>query len=585
MSLNVPTTNAVAVDFETFYSDDCSVKIGTGAYLRHPNFNAYLVSMYGDGVSYCGTPANAPWHLLKKRPIICHNLSFDGAIIRKLAESDSSIQNIAQNEMFCSSDLSAFSGFPRSLKEAAKAVLGVEMSKDVRNRMKGVVWELLSEEKQKQVIEYAEGDAKNCLALWETLSGNWPEHERELSKHTREMGWGGVGVDEDGCEKGMRRLEEEIEQAKSEIPWGEPYLSHHNLKRWCKDQGIVPPSSTAEDDESAEAWLEDNSDKAPAIAAMRKLRQANRLYKVLETMLGRSHNGRMDYGLKYFGAGITGRWSGDTGWNAQNLPRNEVFGINARSLVVPAEGKKFIISDLAQIEPRCAAVIVKDNELLDLVRAGVSLYEAYARAALGWVGGPLKKEDPDLYKVVKATVLSLGYGVGWKKFQQTLAQMGVFKTEPECRALVAEYRSRNSGITGMWRMMERAFKSDLGNDSQIVLPSGRTMTYRNCLLDHEEQLTCVVPRNGKMVRTPFYGAKLFENLIQATAREVMAGVILRLHKAGIRVVMTIHDEVVCEVDHSVDQREVTEIIEQSPEWMPGLPVECGTRESMSYAEE
>jgi DNA polymerase len=134
-------------------------------------------------------------------------------------------------------------------------------------------------------------------------------------------------------------------------------------------------------------------------------------------------------------------------------------------------------------------------------------------------------------------------------------------------------------------MMERTFKSDLGNDSQIVLPSGRTMTYRKCLLDHEEQLTCIVPRNGKMVRTPFYGAKLFENLIQATAREVMAGVILRLHKAGVRVVMTIHDEVVCEVDMGVDQAEITEIIQQSPEWMPGLPVECGTRESMSYAEE
>jgi DNA polymerase len=88
-----------------------------------------------------------------------------------------------------------------------------------------------------------------------------------------------------------------------------------------------------------------------------------------------------------------------------------------------------------------------------------------------------------------------------------------------------------------------------------------------------------------MMRVPFYGAKLFENVIQATAREVMAGVILRLNNAGVRVVMTIHDEVVCEVDKSADPREVSEIIEKSPDWMPDLPVECGTRESMSYAEE
>ena len=579
------TTSPVAVDFETFYSDDCSVQKGTGTYLRHPQFDAYLVSMHGEGINYCGSPKDAPWDKLEDKTIICHNLSFDGAILRKLSSEGKIPCWVAYNQAFCSSDLAAYSGFPRSLKESAKAALGMEMSKDVRNRMKGIVWELLAPEKKAQVVEYAATDAKATFDLWSKLSGAWPEQERELSRHTREMGWGGVGIDEEGCEKGMTALLEHIEHAKSQIPWGEPYLSHHNLKKWCKEQNIEPPSSTAEDDESAEAWLAENADKAPAIAGMRKLRQANRLFKVLETMLERSHEGRMDYGLKYFGAGITGRWSGDTGWNAQNLPRNELFGINARGLVVPAPGKKFIISDLAQIEPRCAAVIVRDNELLDLVRSGVSLYEAYARAALSWSGGPLKKEDPDLYKVVKATVLSLGYGVGWKKFQQTLGQMGVYKSEPECRSLVAEYRGRNSGITSLWRRLEGEFKDNLGQNNEIVLPSGRKMVYRNCLLDDERQLTCVVPKNGKMMRVPFYGAKLFENVIQATAREVMAGVILRLNNAGVRVVMTIHDEVVCEVDKSADPREVSEIIEKSPDWMPDLPVECGTRESMSYAEE
>lgn len=584
MNTNSQTTEAVAVDFETFYGDDCSVKDGTGAYLRNPRFDAYLVSIHGNGIDYCGDPQTAPWHELIGRPIICHNLSFDGAILRKLASGTIDPALLAQSPMFCSADLSAYLGYPRSLKEASKAMFGTEMSKDVRNRMKNILWDKLSPEKQEQVKEYARGDSEACLRIWREKSSQWPEHERELSRHTREMGWSGVGVDEEGCEKGLSMLQEHIEDAKSNIPWGEPYLSHHNLKRWCKEHGIEPPHSTAEDDEHAEAWLEANSDKAPAVAAMRKLRQANRLYKVLETMLNRSHEGRMDYGLKYFGAGITGRWSGDTGWNAQNLPRNEMFGINARSLVIPAPGKKFVISDLAQIEPRCAAVIVRDEELLALVRSGVSLYEAYARAALGWSGGPLKKEDPDLYKVVKATVLSLGYGVGWKKFQQTLAQMGVFKTEPQCRALVAEYRTRNSGITWLWKKLESTFKSDLGNDNEIELPSGRKLVYRDCGLDAEGQLTCLVPKNGKMTRTYFYGAKLFENLIQATAREVMAGVILRLNEAGVRVVMTIHDEVVCEVDKSVDPREISEIIEKSPEWMPELPVECGTRESMSYAD-
>ena len=56
-----------------------------------------------------------------------------------------------------------------------------------------------------------------------------------------------------------------------------------------------------------------------------------------------------------------------------------------------------------------------------------------------------------------------------------------------------------------------------------------------------------VGTNRKWTRIESYGAKFCENIVQATARDVLAEAMLRLEKKGFDIVCHIHDEVVLEV--------------------------------------
>ena len=51
----------------------------------------------------------------------------------------------------------------------------------------------------------------------------------------------------------------------------------------------------------------------------------------------------------------------------------------------------------------------------------------------------------------------------------------------------------------------------------------------------------------KWERLETYGAKYVENIVQGTARDLLALALLRLEEAGYPVVMHCHDEAICEV--------------------------------------
>jgi hypothetical protein len=77
-------------------------------------------------------------------------------------------------------------------------------------------------------------------------------------------------------------------------------------------------------------------------------------------------------------------------------------------MLIPREGCVFVICDLSQIEPRCLAYLSGNWALLERIAGGESIYEAHARATMRWTGGPLKKENPDLYALAKARCIAEG---------------------------------------------------------------------------------------------------------------------------------------------------------------------------------
>ena len=70
-----------------------------------------------------------------------------------------------------------------------------------------------------------------------------------------------------------------------------------------------------------------------------------------------------------------------------------------------------------------------------------------------------------------------------------------------------------------------------------------------------------------------YGGKLVENIVQATARDVLGESMIRLEKLGYKIVAHVHDEVILDVPKGVTNiDEINEQMAINPEWTDGLPL-------------
>lgn len=580
-----------AIDFETYYGKELSIDThGLYHYLRDPAASIYLVSIYSpesDGeFAYVGKPEDFDWQMLDGSTLCAHNARFDRACFERLRELGI-VPTGLRVDWVCTADMASALSYGRSLKASVEGAFGISISKETRTDMKDKTWaDAVRLGMAKELGEYCLKDSWYCYHLYSKLGSLWSDKERRLSALTRDMCDYGVYVDQKLLAEGKQKLLRVMDEAVSKIPWADgskPILSLKNLKLECAKAGISAPDSLAQDSDSCTAWEEKYGEQFPWVGAMRDYRKANTLYKKLETLESRIRpDGTFSYGLKYFGA-HTGRWSGDGGFNIQNLPRVAQFGVDLRKMIVPRPGHTFIISDLGQIEQRVLSWLAGDNAMMEELEKGISVYEAHARATMGYTGSePLKHANPDLYRLAKARVLGLGYGAGAKVFVRIAKTMaGLEISEREAERIVRDFRNSNRLITKLWAKLDHAFNLNKGKACfALPLPSGRSLYYRNLAMTPKGMSAEV---QGK--RCPFFDGKLAENLTSATARDVLGEILLNLDAAGYRVVMHIHDEVVVEVPtEKVDTalKDVQRIMTTAPEWLQGLPLAAETTSSTFY---
>ncbi len=565
-----------AIDFESYYDNETSVStMGAWHYARATDI--YLVSMAGDdGLRFVGHPKDAPWDRVDGQTWLMHNAGFDLTLVECLIEKGV-LPPVKAAAVHDTADMTAYLGYPRSLKEASHHLLGVEISKDVRDKMKKKQWATMTPDFQEEVRKYALADAENTLNLWLKHSDKWPEMEKKVSRLTREMTMRGVPVHYEKLRVAERILERASRVSLDFLPWhpSRPALSLHAVRDECKKCGIWAPDSFAEKEEQAQKWEEEFADKFQWVKAMREHRKANKHLKTIKTMLTRTRpNGRMGYDLKYFGA-TTGRDSGSGGWNAQNLPRDVVAGVDIRSLIEAPEGKTLVVCDLSQIEARCILYLAKDQATLDVLRTGVDVYEAHARATMGYTDPrPLKDVDKALRQLAKARVLGLGFGCGARKFQLVAKMMaGLDISEDEAERIVTDYRASNPAIVRLWLRLEHKLRESRGTYLAVELPNRRRLIYRDVQGGFDSSGT--VPRNGKMMRCKLYGGLLAENLTQAFARDIFMDRVSVLADKGYEVIMRVHDEVVCLVDEASAEearKDIETIMSTPPEWCKELPM-------------
>jgi len=609
------------IDWETYYDKDCTIK-GTTAveYCKHPKFDPYLVALcWGDGEdqSYSGPPEKFDWSIVEGKTAVAHNRGFDYPVTLRAIEMGK-MPDIKINGWVDTSALSSYLQLGRSLADAMRGVFDEEMSKEVRDYMKGKTWaDIEADGKADDVIAYAKTDALLEWRLLKELYPLVPKTELDLEDLTIKMGLRGLPVDVDMVEDAIDNLEKRMWECRNALPWyneidpdtRKPYVvySKKALAIECRKRGIEPPKSLAKGDAGAKKWLADHKHELTFVADMQNYQRMNSHLKKLKTMIGRVNlEGRMPYSLMYFGAEVTGRWSGAGGFNVQNLPRDTKYGVNIRNCIKAPKGKVFIVSDLSQIEARLIWKCVGDEESLDLVRKGYNPYEAHAIATMGWTGGKIKEEDPDLYLLAKTRVLQLGYGCGWYKFYETVRSFGQLHilegkydigerrrftnfldsyqekylewfeaADSETKRhwvnafiQVMDYRDKNPLIVQKWRQYDWEFKRNTDNGNMgIELLDGRTINFWNIRI-HKGEATAKLQKGGAR-RSKYYGANIFQNEVQGNARNLFGHHMLEINKAGYEIILQVHDEVVVEVDiDKADQAEkdIHKIMTTAPEW-------------------
>lgn len=588
--------NTFACDFETLYNDELSVKtLGARAYFDKLTLDdIYMVSVVGDnGFRWVGHPKALDWSFLRGSRALWHNAGFDTQGVRRCRELGVDIPEPAETQD--TADLVAYLGLPRALKGAAFVAFGESHDKSIRDKdMKGKGWNDMDPDLQAAVKEYALHDSELCLRLWQKYAPLWPEAERRTSQLTREWAARGVFANSGYIDDRITHLNDVIWKAENDIPWvadGKPPLSKKELAIKCREEGIPCPKSTAIDDEECEAWLDTYGERFPWVMAARDWRRANTIQKKLQAIRVRTANNRFRYDLKYWGAGVTGRFSGAGGVNIQNLSGKELYGVNMRKTLIASPGMKLVASDLSQIEPRCSCWFAGETEAMAEMAAGVSPYIVYARQAMGLAHDQTWEKTDTRYKVAKESVLGCGYSMGHHKFLVTIegkVPKGLMKEEDvkaildaplefeDCEEqyfdyidrinrkqwrtiyenhgeqgrhrllrsweIVTTFRTGRPELVALWRTLGDLAKQAAARaeDLEIGLPSGRSLVYKKCRFRRRPKteenpevghdVVCDITRNGVAQTTRIHSGILIENLCVSGEAEVLKfpGVWVRL---------------------------------------------------------
>lgn len=289
-----------------------------------------------------------------------------------------------------------------------------------------------------------------------------------------------------------------------------------------------------------------------------------------------------------------------------------------RGMVRAPSGKRIIARDFSNIEGRTLAWLAGESWKIEAFNAfdagtGHDIYRITAAGILGKTpdqvdGGA--KDGPERQGYGKVPELALGYQGGVGAFQAMAKNYRVRLSDTVADEIKRGWREKHPRTVLLWRGYEDAAFAAVEQPgtthsfrgimfkvfAKILfakLPSGRTLCYIDPnirektmpWLDYEtgkkaKKLTVsymgVNSYTRQWQREYIYGGKWAENITSAVARDVMAESMDRLEKAGYPIVLSVHDEIVCEAPEGrIDEAEFDRLVTQLPPWAQGLPIAAG----------
>lgn len=468
-------------------------------------------------------------------------------------------------------------------------------------------WELFKRYNARDVE--AEMGIQQKLSKFPVLPQVWEEYDIDQEINDR-----GVRIDMELVEQAIQmdaRSRQELTDAMKRMTALENPNSVQQMKQWLSDNGVETDSL------GKKVVAELLKTAPPELAEVLTLRQqlaksSVRKYQAMEKTVCSDKRARGMF--MFYGANRTGRFSGRN-IQLQNLPQNHLPDLaEARALVrsgdfdavellyedvpdtlsqlirtafIPRDGAQFLVADFSAIEARVIAWFAGETWRQEVFSTGGDIYCASASQMFKV---PVEKHgiNGHLRQKGKIAELALGYGgsVGALKAMGAL-EMGL--TEEELPQLVDAWRQSNPNIVKFWWAVDRAVMeavrykrttTDYGLTFScrsgmlfITLPSGRKLAYvKPKVGTNKFGGECItyegIGSTKKWERLDSYGPKFVENIVQATARDILCYAMRTLRCCSI--VMHIHDELVIETDPRMSLEAVCEQMGRTPPWAKGL---------------
>ena len=540
-------------------------------------------------------------------------------------------QYLAPDSWYCTMVWSATLGLPLSL-EGAGAVLGLEKQKLKEGKdlvryfctpakaRDGSTFRRLptdAPEKWSAFKAYNLRDVETEMSIQQKLSRfpvlpeEWDNYHLDQRINDR-----GILLDRTLVAQAIRCDERfkhtHLEQARSVTGLENPN-SPAQLKAWLAEKGVEAESLSKASVQELLAQAEGEVELA--LSLRQELAKSSvKKYTAMESVV--CPDGRARGLIQFYGANRTGRFAGRL-IQVQNLPQNHLPDLKqARTLVrdgrfdalellydsvplvlselirtafIPKPGCRFFVADFSAIEARVIAWIAGEQWRQEVFAQGGDIYCASASQMFHvpvvkhGINGHLRQKG-------KIAELALGYG-GSVGALKAMGALNYGLTEEELKPLVDAWRQSNPRIVKFWWDVDRAATTCVRDRVPaethgirffyqsgmmfIVLPSGRRLVYVKPKMGVNRYGSESVTYEGvgeqkKWLRLESYGPKFVENIVQATARDILVEAMRRLEAAGYQIVMHVHDEAVIEapVDASLD--DICAIMGQTPAWAEGL---------------
>ena len=335
-------------------------------------------------------------------------------------------------------------------------------------------------------------------------------------------------------------------------------------------------------------------------------------------------DGRARGMFQFYGANRTGREAGRI-IQLQNLPQNHLPDLEAarelvksgnleavellyedvpdtlsqliRTAFVPKPGYQFLVADFSAIEARVIAWLAGETWRMQAFAEGKDIYCASASKIFGvpvvkhGINGHLRQKG-------KVAELACGYGgsVGAMK-----AMGGAEMSDAELKQLVTDWRTASPHIVQLWWDVENAAIKAVRDKTEtethgihfsyesgflfIKLLSGRRLAYVKPRIGENrfggDSITYEGIGTGrKWERLETYSGKLVENIVQATARDLLFYSMQTLSQYFI--VGHIHDEMIIECPKDTKLEEICQQMARTPDWAKGLLLRADGYECSFY---